>query len=142
MSKKRPSNPVLRSAAHWSSPAAKAMQEYCRQASMPAGAIKADLSKQAPHNSYGPPMWYVDQRRKCKDCGKEFNWAAKKQQHWFEVLKIPIHVQASRCATCARKVRMAKAAQKSHTLEMAQRPRHPNEAFFKPAGRRKTKSEP
>jgi hypothetical protein len=60
--------------------------------------IVADLSKHAPHNSYGPPEYYVDQTLKCRDCGKEFTWTAKRQQYWFEVLKIPIHVQAVRCA--------------------------------------------
>ena len=109
---------------------------------MPRGAIKADLSQQAPHNSYDPPMWYVDQKRNCRDCGKEFTWTAKKQQHWFEVLKLPIQVQALRCPGCSRKVRLAKAAQKAHMAEMAQRSRHPNEAFFKSSPRRKTGSQP
>lgn len=108
---------------------------------MPPGAIKADLSKHAPHNSYGPPMWYVDQKRKCRDCGKEFRWTARQQQHWFEVRKMPIYAQAVRCAACGQKVRAAKAAQKSHMEAMARRPRHPNEAFFKSRPRRKTPGE-
>ncbi len=36
------------------------LQDYCCEHGMPLGAIKADLSKQAPHNSYWPPMWYAD----------------------------------------------------------------------------------
>jgi DNA-directed RNA polymerase subunit RPC12/RpoP len=107
---------------------------------MPPGAIKADLSKQAPHNSYGPPMWYVDQKRTCLDCGKEFAWTAKKQQHWFEVLKLPIHVQAVRCPACSRKVRLAKAAHQAHMAAVARRPKHPKEAFFKSSSRREAKS--
>lgn len=105
---------------------------------MPPGAIKADLSKHAPHNSYGPPMWYVDQKRKCRDCGVEFRWTARQQQHWFEVLRMPIYVQAVRCAACGRKVRAAKEAQESHMETMARRPRHPNEPFFKARPQRQT----
>ncbi len=44
---------------------------------MPKGAIKADLTKHAPHNSYSPPMWYVDEQRKCVECGAEFKFTAK-----------------------------------------------------------------
>jgi hypothetical protein len=98
---------------------------------LPKGAILADQTKHAPHNSYGPPEYYVDQTRKCRDCGKEFTWTSKRQRYWFEVLKIPIHVQAVRCSVCGRKLRLAKEAQKRHMVEMASRPKHPNEAFFK-----------
>jgi DNA-directed RNA polymerase subunit RPC12/RpoP len=98
---------------------------------LPKGAIIADLAKHAPHNSYGPPEYYVDQTRKCRECGKEFTWTAKRQQHWFEVLKIPIHVQAVRCAACGRRLRLAKEAQQRHMAEVATRPTHPNEAFFR-----------
>jgi DNA-directed RNA polymerase subunit RPC12/RpoP len=89
---------------------------------------------------YGPPMWYVDQKRNCRDCGKEFAWTARKQQHWFEILKIPIQVQALRCPACGRKLKLAKEAQKRHMAEMARRPRHPNEAFLRKARPAKAKS--
>jgi len=79
MSKKRPSNPALQSIAHWNTPQGKTLQNCCCQQSMPVSAIKADLSKQSQNNSYGPPMWHVDQKRNCQDCGKEFAWTAKKQ---------------------------------------------------------------
>ena len=98
---------------------------------MPAGATKADLTKHAPHNSYSPPMWYVDEDKKCVECGREFMFTARQQKHWFEVLKIPIHVSANRCVTCRRMRRDVIAAQKQHMKETAKRPRHPNEAFFR-----------
>jgi hypothetical protein len=104
--------------------------EYCLK-QMPDGAIKADLSKHAPHNSYSPPMWYVDEQKKCKECGREFIFTARQQQHWFEVLKIPIHVNANRCTACRKKQRGEIAAQKQHMEKMAKRPRHPNEVFFR-----------
>src|ERR1700749_1723160 len=74
---------------------------------MPKGAIKADVTKHAPHNSYSPPLWYVNQDKKCVDCGTEFTFTAKQQQHWLEVLKLPIFVVANRCAACRRKQRKA-----------------------------------
>jgi hypothetical protein len=104
--------------------------EYCIK-QRPKGAIKADLTKHSPHNSYSPPMWYVNEHQKCVECGAEFTFTAKQQQHWFEVLQIPIHVIANRCAACRRKRRTEIAAQKKHMEELAKRPRHPNEAFFK-----------
>ena len=137
MKKKRPSKPQAQRLAHWTTANGRNVHDYLRPERIPPGAIKADLAKHAPHNSYGPPMWYVDQERKCRDCGKEFTWTAKRQQHWFEVLKIPIHVQAVRCAACGRKVRLAKEAQKKHMAEMAQRTTHPNEAFFRAVSRKK-----
>jgi len=105
MRKKRPSNPDPMSVAYRGTPDGKRLQACCCQKPMPRGAIKADLSKQAPNTSYGPRRWYVDQNRNCQDCGKQFAWTAKKQQHWFEVLKIPIYVHALRCPACSRKVR-------------------------------------
>ena len=105
-------------------------EEYWLQR-MPPGAIKADPSKHAPHNSYGPPVWYADKRQKCVECREEFTFTAKQQQHWYEVLKIPIHVVANRCPACRRKRRDKVATQKEHMETMAKRPRHPNEAFFR-----------
>ncbi len=123
MSKKRPSSAEIQNLAHWSTARGKELQDYCCQHSMPSGAIKADLSKQAPHNSYGPPMWYADKKVKCKDCGQEFTWTAKAQQRWFEVLKRPIWAAAVRCILCGRKARLGKEAQKRHMAEMAKQPK-------------------
>jgi len=92
----------------------------------PPGAIQAHLDRQAPNNSYGPPLWYEDKRKTCVGCGKEFLFSAKEQQHWYEVLKLPIYADANRCAACRRKIRQAKAAQQRHMEEMARHPPHPN----------------
>jgi hypothetical protein len=70
---------------------------------MPVGAIKADLTQHWPHNSYSPPMWYVDESRKCVECGCEFIFTAPEQLYWYEVLHIPIHVEAVRCAACRKR---------------------------------------
>src|SRR5690349_5924450 len=106
----------------WPPSITKEYYEYCI-ARMPKGAIKADLSKQAPNNSYSPPMWYVDEDQKCEGCGVHFTFTARQQKHSFEVLQIPIYVTANRCAACRRKRRAELAAQKEHMAEMAKRPR-------------------
>lgn len=142
MKKKQPLKPQAQRLAHWTTPDGRNVHDSLRLERMPPGAIKADLSKHAPHNSYGPPMWYLDQKRKCRDCGKDFTWTAKRQKHWFEELKIPIHVQGVRCAACGRKLRLAKEAQKRHMAEMDRRPRHPNETFFRSNSARNGKSSP
>lgn len=73
----------------------------------PSGRIPADLSKQAPHNSYDPLLFYDDRPFVCVDCGKEEVWTAKQQQWWYEVAKGPIQSYAIRCRTC-RQARRAK----------------------------------
>ena len=123
--------PRKKSAAPQSLPSVtKEYHAYCLK-QMPVGAIKADLTKHAPHNSYSPPMWYVDEHRKCVACGQAFTFTARQQKHWFETLKIPIYVMADRCVSCRRKRREELAAQQKHMAEMARRPRHPHEAFFR-----------
>lgn len=72
----------------------------------PAGRIQADLTKQAPHNSYGGvPLFYEDMPFSCVDCGKEDVWTAKQQQWWYEVAKGPIYSHAVRCRACRAKRR-------------------------------------
>jgi len=101
---------------------------------MPTGAITANWSKHNPHNSYSPIFWYEDQPQKCVDCGCDFVFSKEEQQHWYEILKIPIYAQATRCPKCRAARRREKIAQKLHMEKVAQTPPHPHQAFF----RRKT----
>ncbi|MGE3407225.1 MAG: zinc-ribbon domain containing protein [Pirellulales bacterium] len=70
---------------------------------LPAGAIPADLARQAPNNSWGPPLYYVDQPFRCVDCGVEQVWTATQQKWYFEVAKGSIYGRAKRCRACRRK---------------------------------------
>ncbi len=72
--------------------------------------IMADLSKQAPNNSYSPPTEYRDTEFTCVDCGKEEVWTAQQQQWWYEVAKGPINGRAIRCRDCRRIDRIVKKA--------------------------------
>lgn len=71
---------------------------------LPAGRIEADLTKRAPHNTYGgAPLFYEDMLFTCTDCGKEEVWTAKQQQWWYEIAKGPIYSRAVRCRACRAK---------------------------------------
>ncbi|REK12234.1 MAG: hypothetical protein DWQ37_12625 [Planctomycetota bacterium] len=72
---------------------------------LPEGAIPADLSQQAPNNSYSPPLFYVDQPFTCVDCGSDEVWTAEQQKWYYEVAKGPIQAMAIRCRDCRRKHR-------------------------------------
>lgn len=87
---------------------AKEQEEF----SIPRGSIPADLSKQAPNNSYGPPLFYEDVEFTCRDCGAEEVWTAEQQQRYFEVVQGSIYGRAVRCGPCRLKVRKAKELQR------------------------------
>tara|TARA_R110002072_G_scaffold302603_1_gene486646 strand:- start:104891 stop:105226 length:336 start_codon:yes stop_codon:yes gene_type:complete len=80
--------------------------------STPRGSIPADLSKQAPNNSYGPPLFYEDLEFTCRDCGSEEVWTAEEQQWYYEVAKGSIYGRAVQCWFCRKKIREAKDLQR------------------------------
>src|SRR3954468_19954876 len=68
--------------------------------------IQADLTRQAPNNSYGGgPLYYEDLGFTCHECGRQEIWTARQQQWWYEVAKGPIYSRAVRCRACRRKRR-------------------------------------
>lgn len=74
--------------------------------------IMADLSKQAPNNSWSPRTYYRDQEFTCKDCGAVEVWTARQQQWWYEVAKGPIYSSAVRCRACRQKRRAEREEQR------------------------------
>ena len=62
--------------------------------------IGADLSKQAPNNSYSARLYYEDMPFTCVDCGREEVWTAAQQQWWYEVAQGSIYTTAIRCRAC------------------------------------------
>src|SRR5947209_7593740 len=71
-----------------------------RHAEPPSGRIPANLSEQAPNNSYDPPRFYEDREFACVDCGKHEVWTAEQQKWWYEVAKGSIYSGAIRCREC------------------------------------------
>lgn len=83
--------------------------------------ISANLSKQTPHNSYSPKLYYEDIHLTCRDCGVESVWTAEQQRLWYEEWGGKIQATAIRCRACRQKIRRRKIEQKKHMLEMAQK---------------------
>src|SRR5262245_57334809 len=74
--------------------------EAQERAGIPSDAIPADLSQQAPNNSYGPPLYYRDYEFTCADCGSRQVWTAEQKKWWYEVAKGSIYSGAKRCRAC------------------------------------------
>jgi len=78
---------------------------------LPRGAVAADSSKLAHNNTYGAlPAFYVDRLFKCRDCGVEEVWTAKRQKWWYEDAHGSIYSTAVRCRVC-RRIEYARVAQ-------------------------------
>lgn len=88
----------------WPPSVSREYHEYCLKG-MPGGATKADLAQHSPHNSYSPPMWYVDEHRNCVDSHLDFTSGTQEQQYWYEFLHIPTFVQVNQCRACRKKRR-------------------------------------
>ena len=74
-----------------------------------ANAVRADVSKQVPINTYGPPKThYYDVRFTCIDCSKDQVWTAEDQKWFYEVAKGSLHATATRCRDCRKLLRAKK----------------------------------
>lgn len=93
--------------------------------------IPVDLLKLAHCNSYFLPNSYQDKPFTCVDCGSKECWTAIDQKWWYEEMKADINSDAIRCTKCRRKKRQIIREQKEHMEVMAQKPIHPNVAFFR-----------
>lgn len=83
-------------------------------------------------NTYSsPPDYYYDEEYKCKDCGKDQVWSAEQQKYRYEELGKTINSIAVRCQACRAHIQALKEQQKLHMEEMKNKPKHPNEKFFK-----------
>lgn len=67
---------------------------------LPTGAIRANVDKQAPNNSYDTVFFYIDLDFECVDCGSKETWTAEQQQWYYEEAKGPTYAHAKRCQPC------------------------------------------
>lgn len=75
-----------------------AAQEAANKIDISRKRIQAEISQQAPHNSYGGvPLFYEDKEFTCVDCRKVDVWTAKDQKWWYETVKGYIFSTAIRC---------------------------------------------
>jgi hypothetical protein len=78
---------------------------------LPPNALRADPKKQV-YGMGGPHYVYLDQQRKCRNCGAGFVFAATEQQDWYENRRMWNEVEAHRCAPCRRIWKAERVAQK------------------------------
>ena len=107
-------------------------KSYEEAKQMSPGIVKANHEELVHNNTYGTlPDYYADVVFQCRECGAESLWTAKAQKWWYEVAKGSIWSTASRCFSCRKARREAKAQQKGHMEAMAKKEPHPNEKFFR-----------
>lgn len=77
---------------------------------LPNGAVRGDVWRQhfCPM-CHTPKYFYVDQDRRCVQCGDDFVFAAREQKYWYESLHFHFDSVAIRCARCRGKRRTEKA---------------------------------
>jgi Probable zinc-ribbon domain len=63
------------------------------------------------------PVHYFDEKRHCRDCGKQFIFFAMEQKHWFEVLGFMLDADAVRCSIC-RKIRYGQKCKRQQYEEL------------------------
>lgn len=77
---------------------------------MPPRAVRGDVRKQVfCRMCHVPKYFYVDQARRCVECGLDFSFSASEQKHWFEELKFHFDSIPIRCVGCRRRRRSDKA---------------------------------
>lgn len=72
---------------------------------LPRGAVAGDVEKQVFCEYYVPKYFYVDETRRCFQCGNEFIFSAREQKYWYETRKFNFHSVPIRCASCRRQRR-------------------------------------
>lgn len=86
----------------------------------PLRGIRADLSKQVPNNSWGPPVTaYYDISFRCCDCGNEETWTAEQQKYFYEEAKGSLYAKAVRCHECRKKLKEQKQLQRQQMKKAA-----------------------
>jgi hypothetical protein len=73
---------------------------------LPRGAVRGDVHKQRFCTAhYFPKYFYVDEERRCVQCGTDFIFAATEQKYWYESLGFHFDSVPIRCAACRRRRR-------------------------------------
>jgi hypothetical protein len=80
-------------------------------------AIKADVAKQ--NFTVVPRSWYIDATIRCCRCENEFCFSAKEQKTWYEDYGFYVDSFPTRCASCRRELRDAKALRDEYDRDIA-----------------------
>ncbi|HEY9844508.1 MAG TPA: zinc-ribbon domain-containing protein, partial [Candidatus Obscuribacterales bacterium] len=80
------------------------------QPELPAGAVRGNPRDQVFCGMcHDPHYFYLDEPRRCVQCGQDFLFRAAEQKFWYETLKFNFHSTAIRCPACRRQRRSLKA---------------------------------
>ena len=76
---------------------------------LPPKAIYADIRKQryCPFCNT-PKYFYLDEEKKCIQCGRNFIFSAQEQKYWYESLQFVLYSTAIRCKNCRKQKRTKK----------------------------------
>jgi hypothetical protein len=81
---------------------------------LPKGALRGNVRAQEfCRMCHTPRYFYVDDPRRCVQCGADFVFRAAEQKHWYESLKFHFDSVAVRCPVCRKKRRTDKALQRT-----------------------------
>lgn len=91
------------------------------QPALPKGAVRGNPREQHFCGyCHFPKYFYLDETRRCVQCGEDFVFTADEQKFWYENLKFNFHSTAIRCRDCRRQRRSVKALQRSLEAAAAQ----------------------
>jgi hypothetical protein len=77
---------------------------------LPRGAVRGDVRRQEfCRMCHRPRYFYVDEAKKCVQCGEAFVFGAGEQKHWYETLKFHFDSVAVRCPSCRKQRRSVRA---------------------------------
>ncbi len=77
---------------------------------LPNGAIRGDVRRQVFCSAcHVPKYFYVDEKRTCVQCDREFVFGAREQKFWYETLRFNFGSTAIRCPSCRRHRRSQRA---------------------------------
>lgn len=70
---------------------------------LPRGAVRGNVRNQVFCSAcHVPKYFYVDEERKCVQCGENFTFRAAEQKYWYENLKFHFSSVPVRCLRCRR----------------------------------------
>lgn len=73
------------------------------QPPLPRGAVRGDVTRQVFCNAcHTPKYFYVDETRRCIQCGESFTFSGREQKYWYETRQFNFNSVPVRCATCRR----------------------------------------
>ena len=81
---------------------------------IPEGAVLANEEALIDHvHSFDLPLYYLDRKFICTDCGSNELWKAEQQKWWYEEAKGHIDSTAIRCRDCRNKLKDQKQSKKT-----------------------------